>query len=82
MPLGTGDTWAGERGEQGIAVLITLMTGVVLEMGLVVVELMVGPNWGLGCGRWGPPRALTILTGVTRHGVTYWVEKQGLGVVS
>ena len=47
------DTWAGDLGGQGIAILLTLMTGVALEMGLVVVELMAWPNWGLE-GR-GPP---------------------------
>ena len=33
------------------------MTGVALEMGFLVVELNIEPDWGLGCGRcwsfWG-----------------------------
>ena len=78
----TGETWAGETGEQGIAVVLTLMTGVALEMGLLVVELMTWPNWGLGCGGGGAPGALTLLTGVTRHGVTCWVEKLGLDALT
>ena len=65
FPLVTGDTWPGEPGEEGNAVVLTLMTDVALEMGLLVVELMMGPDWGLGCGRPGASRALTLLTGVT-----------------
>ena len=68
---------AGETGEQGIAVVLTLITGVVLEMGLLVVELDMGPEWGLGSGRAGASGALTLLTGATRPGVTCWVEKWG-----
>ena len=44
----TGDTWACGLGGQGIDVLLPLMTGVALDMGLLVVELMVGLNWGGG----------------------------------
>ena len=51
----TSDTLAGELGAQGIAVVLTLMTGVALEMGLLVVELMTWPNWGLVCGGGGNP---------------------------
>ena len=40
------------------------------------------PNWGMGCGGGGAPRALTLLTGVTRHGVTYWVEKLELDALT
>ena len=77
LPLVTGDTWPGETGEQGIAVVLTLMTGVDLEMGLLVVELMMGSDWGLGCGGSEASRALTLLTGATWPGVTCWVEKRG-----
>ena len=56
LPLVTGDNWAGETGEQGIAVVLALMTGVALEMGLLVVELIMGPDWGLGCEGDGPLR--------------------------
>ena len=66
----TGDTWPGEVGEQGIAVVLPLMTGVALEMGLLVVELMMGPDWGLGCGRAKASGALALLTGAPRPGVT------------
>ena len=55
----TGDTWAGETGEQGMAVVLTLNTGVALEMRLPVVELMMWSDWGLGCGGGGAPGALT-----------------------
>ena len=41
----TGDTWPGE---QGHAVVLALMTGVALEMELLVLELIMGPDWGLG----------------------------------
>ena len=48
-----GDTWPGETGEQGIIVVLTLVIGVALEMGLLVVGLMMWPDWGLGCGGGG-----------------------------
>ena len=60
-----GDPWPREPGEQGNAVVLALMTGVALGMGLLVLELIMVPNWGLGCGRAGASRALTLLTGVT-----------------
>ena len=72
----TGDTWPGETGEKGIAAVLTLMTGVALEMGLLVVELMLGADWGRWCGRARASGALTLLTGITRRGVTCWVEKR------
>ena len=52
----TGDTWAGRLGAQRIAVLLTLMTGVALDMGLLAVELMAWPNWHVGCGGEQTPR--------------------------
>ena len=51
----TGDIWVGGLGGQGIAVLLTLLTGVALDMGLLVVKLMEWPNWGWGVGGPGPP---------------------------
>ena len=54
------------------------MTGVALEMGLLVVELMLGPDWGQWCDRAGVSGALTLLTGATWPGVTCWVEMPGL----
>ena len=74
----TGDTWPGDTEEQGIAVVLTLMTGVALEMGLLVVELVMGPDRGLGCGRAGASGALALLTEATWPGVTCWVEMRGL----
>ena len=51
---------------------------------MLVVELVAWPNWGLGAGVWRErgPRALTLLTGVVRHQVTYWVEKLGLDALT
>ena len=49
--LVTGDTW---RGGQGKSVVLALMTGVALEMGLMVLALIMWPSWGLGWGRAGP----------------------------
>ena len=66
----TGDTWPGDTEGQGIAVVLTLMTGVALEMGLLVVELVMGPDMGLRCGRAGASVALTLLIGTTLPGVT------------
>ena len=39
-----------DLGGQGIAILLTLMTGVALDMGFLVSELMVWPNWEVGGG--------------------------------
>ena len=50
-----GDTWPSETGEKGIAVVLTLMTGVALEMGLLVVELKLGPTGSGGVGGLGLP---------------------------
>ena len=50
LPLVTGNTWPGE---QGNAVVLGLITGVALEMGLLVLELIMGADWGLECGRAG-----------------------------
>ena len=44
--------------------------------------LMAWPNWGLGCRGWWAPGALTLLTIVTRHGVTCWVEKLALTLLT
>ena len=75
----TGDTWPGETEEQGnTAVLLALMTGVALELGLQVIELITVPDWGQGSGRAGASKALTLLTGVTWLGVTCSVEMRGL----
>ena len=74
----TGETWPCEPREQGNYVILTLMTGVALEMGFLVVELNIEPDWGLGCGRAGASGALTLLTGATWPGVTCWVEMLGL----
>ena len=73
----TGDTWPSETGEKGIAAVLALMTGVALEMGLLVVELILGPDWGWWCGRAGAFGALTLLTRATSPGVTCWVEMRG-----
>ena len=75
----TGDTWAWELGGQGIAALLTVMTGVALDLGLLAVEVMEWPNWVVGCVGARPPGPLILLTGVIRCGVTCWVEKQGDG---
>ena len=54
------------------------MTGVGLEMGLLVLEPIMWPGWGLGWGRTGPFGALTRLTGVTWLETICWVEMHGL----
>ena len=72
----TGDTWPGGRSN---AVVLALMTGVALEMGLLVLQLIMWPDWGLGCGRAGASRALTLLKGVTWLEMICWVEMRGLG---
>ena len=82
LPLVAGDTWHGEPGEQGKAVILTLMTGVALEMRLLVLELIMWPDWGLGCGRAGASVALTLLTGITWPGVIFWVEMRGLDALT
>ena len=64
-----GDTWVGRVVGQGIAILLTLMTGVAGGRDDGVAQL--------GCGVWGWGQALTLLTGVTRRGVICWVEKLG-----
>ena len=48
LPLVTGDAWPGEPGAQGNAGVLTLMKGVALEMGLLVLELIWGPTGGWG----------------------------------
>ena len=53
-----------------------------MEMGLLVVELLMGPDWGLVCGRAGASGALTLLTGVTWPGVTCLVEMRGLDALT
>ena len=78
LPLVTGDTCPVEPVEQGNAVVLTLMTGVALGMGLVVLELIMVPDWGLGYGRAGASGELTLLTGVTWPEATCWVEIRGL----
>ena len=54
------------------------MTGVALGLGLQVIELIMVPNWGLGCGRAGASGTLTLLTGVAWPGVTCWIQMRGL----
>ena len=51
-------------------------------MGLLVLELIMVPYWGLGCGRAGASGALTLLTGITWHGVICWVEMWGLDALT
>ena len=50
-------------------------------LGLQVIELIMVPNWGLGCGRDGASGALTLLTGVTWPEMTCWVEMQGVEAI-
>ena len=45
MSLVTGDKWPGG---QDNAVVLSLVTGVALEMGLLVLELIMWPHWGWG----------------------------------
>ena len=47
-------------------------------MGLLVVELMMGPDWGQGFERAGASRALTLLAGATWPRANFWVEMLGL----
>ena len=79
LSLVTGDTCGGELGK---AVVLALMTGVAKAMGLMMLELIVWPGWGLCWGRAGPSIALTLLTGVTSLEMICWVEIQGLGAVT
>ena len=58
------------------------MTGVAQEMGLMVVELMLRPDWGRWCGRAGASGLLTLLTGATWPGMTCWVEMRGLDALT
>ena len=61
-----------------MAAVLTLMTGVALEMGLLVVELMLGAvmleGWGL--------RGINPVTGATWPGMTCCVEKRGLDALA
>ena len=74
LSLATDDTWGGGQDKTGA---LTLMPGVALEMGLMVVELILWPGWGLGGGRAGPSIALTPLTCVAWLEVSCWVEMRG-----
>ena len=53
------------------------MPDVALEMGLMVLELILWPDWGLGWGRTGPAIALTPLSGITWLEMSCWVEMRG-----
>ena len=47
LPLLTGVTWQGVTKEQCNTGVLALMTGVAPGVGLLVIEALTGPDWGL-----------------------------------
>ena len=64
------------------AVVLAPMTGVALEIGVLVLELIMWAGWGMGWGSAWPSISLTLMTGVTWMEMICWVEMHGLGVLT